>query len=405
MNTAVQVIGSTLLLLSLLAALPAALLFAELIAAWTRPTKAPAFREPLGARSAALAVLMPAHDEAAGILAPIRAVLAQLRPGDRLLVVADNCSDDTARIARTAGAEVVERHDLLRRGKGHALDHGVRVLEQGLDRPVPALVIIVDADCIVSPGSLERLAQRCLESQRPVQALYLMHAPPAAALRKRIAEFAWLVKNKLRPLGAARFGWPCQLMGTGMAFPWAIIQAAPLASGHLVEDMQLGLDLAAAGTPPLFCDQALVSSVFPSDDAATTSQRTRWEHGHLSVIWQVAPRLLRQALVRGDGALLAMVLDLAVPPLAALVLGLGALLAIDAAWWALTGDARAAALSALALLLLTAGIVAAWSRDGRLVVSLRELVGIPWYVAAKLPVYARLFTKRQLEWVRTKRDD
>ena len=90
-----------------------------------------------------LAVLVPAHDEGAVLLQTIADIQMQLRPGDRLLVVADNCADDTAGIARAAGAEVVERHDPDKRGKGYALDFGIRHL--ALDPP--EVVIIIDADC------------------------------------------------------------------------------------------------------------------------------------------------------------------------------------------------------------------------------------------------------------------
>jgi glycosyltransferase involved in cell wall biosynthesis len=397
-----DLIGVALLLLTLLAALPAGLFCAQILAAVARRDVGDEIpSEAAIARTGTYAVVMPAHDEAAGIAAAIAAVRAQLGDADRLLVVADNCSDATAAVARAAGAEVTERTDPQRRGKGYALDHGVRWLE----RAPPAVVIIVDADCIVAPHALERLARRCLGAQRPVQAQYLMHALPGAALRLRIAEFAWRVKNRLRPLGSAAFGWPCQLMGTGMAFPWLLIQNAPLATGHLVEDMQLGLDLAAAGSPPLFCAQALVSSVFPSDAEGARAQRTRWEHGHLSVIASAGPRLLGLALKRREPVLAAMALDLMVPPLAALVLVLVALLFIDAFWWWWAADVRAVAVAALAMLVLGSGVMTAWWSDGRRMVSLRELLGLPWYVAAKIPVYVRLFTKRQIEWVRTKRDD
>lgn len=71
-------------------------------------------------------------------------ISAPLRPQGRILVVADNCSDDTASIARGLGAEAVERHDALRRGTGYALAHGVAHL-QALG--APARVVIVDADC------------------------------------------------------------------------------------------------------------------------------------------------------------------------------------------------------------------------------------------------------------------
>src|ERR1700722_13935933 len=77
----------------------------------------------------AIAVLMPAHNESAVIAAAIRSVLPQLAVEDRLVVIADNCSDDTAAIAAAEGAEVVVRTDLARRGKGFALDFGVRHLE------------------------------------------------------------------------------------------------------------------------------------------------------------------------------------------------------------------------------------------------------------------------------------
>jgi cellulose synthase/poly-beta-1,6-N-acetylglucosamine synthase-like glycosyltransferase len=401
--TAGDLVGLALLLFTGLVAVPGGILFLQLMAAVT--SRATSEQANVATSPAhALVVLMPAHDEATGISAAIAAIRTQLGPRDRLLVVADNCSDATAAVARAAGAEVTVRVDPERRGKGYALDHGVRALE--IDpRGLPAVVVIVDADCIVAPRALEHLARRCLASGRPVQALYLMHAPTSGALGLRIAEFAWLVKNKLRPLGGSVLGWPCQLMGTGMAFPWTLIRNAPLASGHLVEDMQLGLDLAGAGTAPVFCPQALVQSVFPSDAAGARAQRTRWEHGHLSVIASAGPMLLAHALARRDAKLAGMALDLAIPPLAALVLTLSALLVIDLAWWWLAGDLWPAGVAALALALLGAGVLAAWWHEGRQIVSWRELLGVPLYVAAKIPVYVRLFTKRQVDWVRTKRDD
>lgn len=398
-----QVIGLVLLLLTALVAVPVCVLFVELAAAALRreTPQNPETTARAKPGRAAFAVLMPAHDEAVGIAAAIEAVRVQLGPRDRLLVVADNCRDATAAIARAAGAEVTERNDALRRGKGYALDHGVRWLE----RSPPAVVVIVDADCIVAPGALALLAQRCVATTRPVQALYLMHALPGSGLGLRVAAFAWVVKNKLRPIGGAALGWPCQLLGTGMAFPWALIVNAPLASGHLVEDMELGIALARAGAAPVFCPQAFVSSVFPSDAAGALAQRTRWEHGHLSVLASTGPRLLAQALMRRDGALVALSLDLMVPPLAALALALGAALMFGAAWWGLASDVRPFALAVFAFALFGAGVTMAWWRGGRHLVSLRELLALPLYVAAKIPMYVRLFTKRQVEWVRTKRDD
>jgi cellulose synthase/poly-beta-1,6-N-acetylglucosamine synthase-like glycosyltransferase len=243
-----------------------------------------------------------------------------------------------------------------------------------------------------------------LATGRPVQGLYRMHLPPGARLEMRIAAFAWIVKNKLRPLGAAVLGGPCQLMGTGMSFPWPMLRDAPLASGHLVEDMQLGLDLARAGTLPLFCPAADVSSVFPLDRAAARTQRTRWEHGHLSMLVGVGPRLLALGLARGRPRLMAMALDLMVPPLAALVLLLGGLALVDAAWWGWAVDPAPFIVAFVALLLVGAAVLLGWWREGRSLLGARELFGLPLYIAAKLPMYLRLLGRRQVEWVRTKRD-
>lgn len=350
-----------------------------------------------------VAVVMPAHNEALGIREAIASVLPQLRQGDRLVVVADNCSDDTAQVALAAGAEVIERFDTELRGKGYALDFGVRSL---CIAPIPPdVVIVIDADCIVGPGALQALSAACADKGRPIQALYLMHSPPGAGLKTRIAELAWVVKNHVRPLGSALLGWPCQLMGTGMAFPWGLIRNAPLASGHIVEDMQLGLDLAAAGYPPLFMPSALVSSQFPSQAEGTVSQRTRWEHGHLSVIAAHAPRLLWQCVRKGQGTLLAMVLDLCVPPLASLVLALLGWCVLSGVLAALTGHVAPAALAGSALVALGLAVLLAWVRFAPQVVSGRELWSVPAYVFSKLPIYLKfLLKKSQVEWVRTKRD-
>lgn len=394
------VFDAGLLLLSLLTAIPAMVLLVEIAAAVSRKIGNDPQDRTLD-RTERVAVLMPAHDEAAGIAAAIAALSPQLGARDRLLVVADNCTDDTAAIARAAHAEVIERRDPQRRGKGYALDFGMRWLE----RDPPDLVVMVDADCLAAGQSLDRLARACVETGRPVQALYLMHAPAGASLSQRIAAFAWLVKNKLRPLGAAALGWPCQLMGTGMAFLWPTAHSARLASSHLVEDMQLGLDLAAAGVAPHFCPGALVTSTFPVDRQGTRSQRMRWEQGHLSVIASVGPRLMARAVVRRDVRLAGMVLDLMVPPLAALVLCIAVLAGIDLAWWAVGGSGWPLAVSAVAFGLLGVGVVLAWLREGRSLVSLPELLGLPFYAAAKIPLYFRMLTRRQVEWVRTKRND
>jgi cellulose synthase/poly-beta-1,6-N-acetylglucosamine synthase-like glycosyltransferase len=87
-------------------------------------------------------------------------------------------------------------------------------------------------------------------------------------------------------------------MGTGMAFPWKVICTAKLASGQVVEDLNLGLELGAGGHLPLFCPAALVSSTFPISSQAADHQRQRWEQGHVDLILAQTPRLLVAAIRR-----------------------------------------------------------------------------------------------------------
>lgn len=348
-----------------------------------------------------VAVLVPAHNESSLIVATLNSLRPQLVEGDRLLVVADNCSDDTAAQARTAGAEAVERHNDQQRGKGYALDFGARHLAGD----APDVLIIVDADCVVSEGFIERLATCCIDSGRPTQALNLMHAPDGAGLKVQIAEFAWCVKNRVRALGWARLGLPCPLMGTGMAFVWRDLALIELASGHIVEDMKMGLDFCRSGKPPLFCPEALVTSYFPRSDEGLISQRTRWEHGHLGVILNDAPKLFLESLGRRNANLLAMTVDLVVPPLALLTLIL--LAAFGVSWLvALLGGPLAPAVIATAgLALLGVTILVAWSRFGREIIAFSTLLYAPFYALKKIPLYIAFVVKRQVGWVRSKRDD
>lgn len=361
---------------------------------------------PQASNSAAdVCLLMPAHNEALGIASVLTALLPQLSERTRLLVVADNCSDGTANIIRTVSAgsghvEVVERLDPNQRGKGYALDFGIRHLAS---RP-PAVVIIIDADCELSANAIAVLTRCTLQTSRPAQALYLMLAPAGSKLKTRLAEFAWLIKNKVRPLGSMHLGMPCQLMGSGMAFLWRHLQDAKLASGHIVEDMKLGSELALQGTPPVFCPEALVWSYFPVSEDGLKSQRQRWEHGHLSTILSEVPALLRQAIVLRRPSILGMALDLSIPPLALLVALTGLATLLAALQWLMSGVLPPLLLAGLAISLLLMAVLLSWLRYGTHIISFMQLISLPYYVIMKLPVYFKFIFKRQAEWIRTRRD-
>ncbi|MEO9876457.1 MAG: glycosyltransferase family 2 protein [Anderseniella sp.] len=348
---------------------------------------------------ARIAVLVPAHNEGQGILPTLKDLLGQLEPSDRCLVVADNCDDDTAELARVAGAEVIERHDLERRGKGFALDFGIKHLRAD----PPNVVIMVDADCRVPDGTVLGLTHCVQQSRRPCQARSIHDPPSEPLVRHRIAAFAYIVKTYVRPLGLKLMGGPCGLMGTGMAFPWALIGQRNLATGHIAEDALIGLQLAAEGHGALFCPQVHVRSTFPTADASMDSQSKRWEHGSLQVLRHIVPGLLGKSIRSLDWRLMLLALDATVPPLTALILVIGACCAVTTipamlgSWNLLLGS-----FSLLTVLVISLGI--AWSCYGRDTLHVGDIMKLPFYVVRKLPIYFGLLRGRASSWTRADRD-
>ncbi|HYO08954.1 MAG TPA: glycosyltransferase family 2 protein [Tepidisphaeraceae bacterium] len=355
-------------------------------------SQAPAARPPV-------AVLVPAHNEQALLGQTLAALKPQLRAGDLVLVVADNCTDDTAEIARAGGARVLERRDASRRGKGYALSAGL----DALSNDAFEVLLVLDADCHIEPGALDALAAQVAATGRPAQAVYLMEQCERPTPRDHISTWAFMVKNLVRPIGLSRLGLPCQLTGTGMAFPRAALAKVSLASGNIVEDMQLGLDLALAGTAPRLCPDAHVTGRLPRDRAVALKQRQRWEHGHLRTLLVQAPRLAVLGLIRCRPAAVAMALDLLVPPLSLLlVLSMGTLavavaaIPFGAAW-------HPAAALAIGMTVLLATVLTAWAKFGRACLPARSLFAAAAYVAWKLPMYAMFLFRPEKKWVRTER--
>lgn len=350
------------------------------------------------AKAPPLAVLIPAHNEALGIERSVAAVREQLRPKDRLIVIADNCEDDTAGLAKRAGASVVERYDDLRRGKGFALAFGRKAL---MANP-PAVVIVVDADCVPDPGALEILAAHASARNSAIQGINLVEAGRDDGPLVRISTFAFLVKNLIRQRGLRRLGAPGLLQGTGMAFPWHIFVSIALETENIVEDLDMGLELIRHGHRVEWTEAAGVRSP-PASESATIAQRTRWEHGFIASAVSYVPRLFREAISQGRIGPALLALDLLVPPIALLVLF------SSVAWLAagiLTlagGGVGPVLILSVALSAIVLSTLLAWAAEGRRFLPLVTLLKVPLYIVWKVPIYARLLGRREKSWVRTAR--
>lgn len=254
-------------------------------------------------------VIIPAHDESDRIGPTLQRLANQLRPGDRTIVVADHCSDDTQAIAQRMGCEVIARRS-GRAGKGHALAEAVA----GLDSDDPSIVVVLDADCWFAHGAFDRLVGTVERTQRPAQAAFLLRPPPDASLGQRLSSFAYEFRNRIRPTGWHRLGLPVPNFGSGCAFTVEQAKSTTFGGDEFGQDLQTSVELALQGHHTTFVAEAMVWSWTPPDDGAHDKQRQRWAMAHYRTLLTHAPRLIARGVSGRDIDQLALGLDLAVPP-------------------------------------------------------------------------------------------
>jgi cellulose synthase/poly-beta-1,6-N-acetylglucosamine synthase-like glycosyltransferase len=384
-------------LLAAFAAYLLALALAAAVARVLRPRPRPAVRH-----AGRVAVVVPAHDEALLIADTVAALRAQTFARERfeVVVVADNCSDDTAAIAARAGARVLERTDPERRGKGYALRHAMQAL---LAEPQPPdAIAVVDADTRPDPDFLERVVAAYEAGADAAQGSSLV--VPDEAVRSRLREISYLLINQARPTGRRLLGLATPLQGNGMLFARALLEAHPWNAFTSAEDLEYGVRLQLAGRRVEYAPGAYVRSPTAPTQEAADLQSERWEGGKLHVARTLVPDLVREGLRRRKLALLETATGILLPPLGLLAAfaAAGTLVAAALAapglvtWWAVAP--YVAALLALAASVLTGmWAVRAPAR------AYRALAGGPMLAARKLARVRRTFAHSEESWVRTAR--
>ncbi len=347
-------------------------------------------------------ILVPAHNEAEIIRETVDELCAAKTFGASILVVADNCTDMTAQLARSAGAEVVERQDLVKLGKGFALEHGIAHLSEAS----PETVVVVDADCRMSLQSLQNVVALSRKTGRPVQSRYHMQLQDAAkaSAKQRLSALAWRLKVDIRQAGLQALFGTCHLSGSGMAFPWPVIAKMPLGTDAIVEDLVLGLWLAREGHGARFARDAVTESVFPTDEVAGRNQRRRWESGHLHTIVAEVPGTLYRGLSQCRVATVALAVDAAIPPLSFLLLVLLVLAAISFIVALLTAFWLPLALTCLASVLSFTALLVTLGSVDQGCIRVHDLFDLAKYVGSKVGIYESALAGRSEGWVKTRRD-
>lgn len=348
-------------------------------------------------------IIVPAHDEELGVAATVQSLLALDYPKDlyRVIVVADNCTDATARVAAAAGALVLERHDPARRGKGHALAHAfARVLEQAR----ADAVVVIDADTTASPNLLRAFSARLGAGAHAAQAAYGVQNPEAS-WRTRLMVIALDLFHGLRSLARERLRLSAGLRGNGMAFSCAVLRRVPPAAFSIVEDVEYGIALGEAGHRVHYVPEATVLGDIAPRGRAAASQRRRWEQGRAALARAHGPRLFRDGLVQRDAVRLDLALDLLVPPLASLALAAALGAALSTAWHAALGGSAITMIPwLLSIGFLFAYVLRGLSLSGAGLRGLTALLWAPVYVLWKVGVRLGPRLDPSRDWIRTARE-
>lgn len=400
--TLLQIARGALLALELLLALPMLYLVTLAVGAAIGTIRRP--RRPSGITpTSRFAIVVPAHDEEL-LIGTMLGSLARIDYAADCYdvhVIADNCTDRTAEIAREAGVHVHERTDADNRGKGFALSWAFNLLMGGAIRY--DAYVILDADAIVDPGVLKALARGlargavALQSQNAV--LNAVESP-VSALR-------WLalsLMNYIRPLGRNTLGGSSTLTGNGVCLTHELLMRHPWQAFGLSEDYQYYLSIIASGEKVLFVPDADVRSVMPTTSRQLRTQDIRWETLNPDAsAWQrrIGWRLLRDGIRRHSWVRLDALAELLTPPLSVLGGGSVALLIAAVVLQAPLQIALAVAL----IVMLAAYVASAFVLLRPPLGVYRALVYAPAYVARKLWIYfvLRRLRKNTASWVRTSR--
>jgi 1,2-diacylglycerol 3-beta-glucosyltransferase len=349
-------------------------------------------------------ILVPAHNEEAGIRATLASLASIEYPASRfrVLVIADNCTDETAEKAREAGALVLERTDAQRRGKGYALAHGY---SWSIANGFADAVVVVDADSVVSPNLLRAFSGRLGRGGNALQAEYGV-LNGTASWRTRLMVIAFALFHSVRSLGREKLGLSCGLRGNGMCFSTAILRRVPPRAFSIVEDVEYGIALGLEGVRVGYVHSAKVLGEMPASTAASGTQRERWESGRWQLTRQYVSQLLRIAIRKRDPVLLDLALDLLIPPLTWLVAlaFAGTMLCVFGIVW--IGLPFASLYPWLAALFgLCIYVFRGLQLTGGGSRAALDLLMVPAYATWKLTLLLRPRRRSPNEWVRTARPD
>jgi cellulose synthase/poly-beta-1,6-N-acetylglucosamine synthase-like glycosyltransferase len=369
-------------------------LFFLTMAAWFFKKKT----SPRGSISS-VTVVIPAHNEVLGIARTIDSIQGANFPPDqyRIVVIADNCDDDTARVASAAGAMVMERSDTQNRGKGQALDWFFKT-HKAQYANMDALAII-DADTLIHPQFFTEICDSLSHPDVQVVQGFYGVSNPEVNWRTALSSAALCVFHHIRPAGRNRLHATAGLRGNGMAFETKIIQKFGWPAFSIVEDIEFSMHLLLENILVHYNPDAIVFGEMASKSDQAQTQRKRWEGGRIQLLKQYTAPLLLAFMKKRKFMFMDAFMELFTPPLSLVVAGQMLLFSISFLFYPQTLILWGLCFYGTALyvfsgLILKKAPFYVW----------QSLFCAPFFILWKIPVYFKLAGKKGIPgWERTKR--
>lgn len=345
-------------------------------------------------------VIVPAHNESSIIAHTVASLKKIDWPAElhRLIVVADNCSDDTASIARQAGAEVLERHDTSLRGKGYALNFAFK---DSAARGFAEAVVVIDADAEVSTNLLSAIAARLEQGAQAVQVHYGI-LNPNVTWRTRLITIAKSAFHSVRSRARERLGVSCGIRGNGWCVTHKLLQQVPYQAFSLTEDVEYGIELGIAGFRVYYAEEAHSDAEMVSGEQAARKQRQRWEDGRFQLIRSKTWRLLVESFRQPSKVCLDLALDLMVLPLSYVVINVALLLVTSLILMSIDHSMDWVWVSIGCLTALVLHVMRGWQLSGTGIQGLIDFAHAPGFLLWKLVLMLR--RRDSKEWVKTERE-
>ena len=225
-------------------------------------------------------MILPAHNEASVIGALVESLQALDYPKELydIYVIADNCTDNTAQIAKDLGAIVYERFDEKKKTKGFAMQWFLnQKIKENADYDA---FCVFDADNVVDKNFLKAMNKKLCQGEEVVQGYRDIKNPADSWISAGYALFYWMM-NRFYHLARYNLGLSPLINGTGFMVDFNLIKPTGWDTITLTEDIEFSLKNIAKGRKLGWATDAIVYDEQPTEFKQSWSQRSRWTVGHL----------------------------------------------------------------------------------------------------------------------------